>query len=62
MRWNTRPPAEHQPYKRWFAWYPTYMGNGDWAWMEVIERRIHYPHTDTKYGKFYVYRYIGEQR
>jgi len=42
--------SEMPLWKRWFAWYPTLLNDGRWAWMETIE----YRHVDGRTP--YIYR------
>lgn len=61
MRWNTLPPKEKQPYRKWFAWFPVKVANGEYVWLEFVERRLIYPFSFTRYGSFYAYRDIGSE-
>ena len=56
MRWDTSPPSEPLPYKRWFAWHPINLGCGKWVWFEWVERKLYYPYTFSKIGAFYIYK------
>ncbi len=35
-------PKNYQLWRRWFAWYPVELENGDRAWLEIVERRKWY--------------------
>lgn len=37
MRWRTSYERDWHP---WFAWRPVHLHNGDWVWLERVERYV----------------------
>lgn len=31
--------SKHANMHKWFAWYPVYIGGGEWRWLEVVYRQ-----------------------
>lgn len=59
MRWSTRARRRRaariwqqlKNWHLWLAWYPVDVGDGDWRWLERVERRIVYRRRGTRrYG------------
>ena len=60
MRWNNRAPVGDQPWEKYFAFTPVYLGNEEWAWFEWVERKKCFLYKDNSY--FWEYRLpeVGE--
>lgn len=43
-------------WKKWFAWFPVKLENGDWAWLQYLERR-HY--ESMFYERWWIYREVA---
>ncbi len=63
MRWNNSSPVFEQPWIKWFAWFPVYLGYNvcDKAWLENVERKKVYwwPGSDN-HAYYYSYREITQ--
>lgn len=46
MRWNSGNKIaayeRRQKWHRWFALWPVNVGDGHYAWLELVERRVEY--------------------
>ncbi|WPZ28996.1 hypothetical protein T8A63_15385 [Sulfitobacter sp. OXR-159] len=44
-------------WRRWFAWHPVQMDNGDWVWLQSVERIVdHYRGPFLRLDCVYRYR------
>lgn len=46
MRWDSKKriaaTERRQQWHRWFALWPVHVGNGHYAWLESVERKVEY--------------------
>lgn len=63
MRWNRKE------WHRWWAWHPVQLENGEWVWLEYVERRWEEVHKGWSvapgdstifHTSGYVYRWISK--
>lgn len=41
-RWAAKRESYLTSWHRHFAWWPTNVGDNDWRWLEVIERKLEF--------------------
>lgn len=52
---NSNPRTKWHP---WFAWYPVEVAEGDYRWLEYVERKLDEVYGYDVYYLDYVYREI----
>ncbi len=64
MRWDSEKRIaarlRREQWHRWFALWPVHVGNGHYAWLEWVERRVEYVSGFDGTYAFPKYRTVGQ--
>jgi hypothetical protein len=61
MRWGTTK-EEYETWRPWFAWHPVMIENGQWVWLETVERKFKPMDMLVVGGSCWDYREINNGR